>query len=122
MKKYIIGFILGGALAISLAAISQDKMEMHTFQSPCMSLEYLDKITEEYNELPILRADSVRKDGEENVSHVTVLYMNMETKSWTLAEKMTDSSYCIISVGSDMEPVKQEIRDKLQKSRKSKMN
>lgn len=119
MKKYLIGFILGGALAISVSAISEDKMEIRTFQTTCVTLNYLNKIAEQYDELPILRADSVRKDDGEDVSYVAVLYMNMKTKSWTLVEKISDNSYCVMGVGNGMEPVSQDIRDSIQKGRKN---
>ncbi len=119
MKKLLIGIIIGAGLTLGAYAVSQDKMQIRTFESPCMDINSLDKVLTEYNELPVLRADSVRKGEDDYIKHVTVLYMNIETSSWTLAEKMNDNLYCIISVGTGIAPVEKEIRDKIQKGRKN---
>lgn len=120
MKKIIAGLIAGSALVISAAATSEEKVGMQNVETPCVSLDYITKVTEEFGELPILRADSVRKEGDQHISHVAVLYINMETKSWTMAEKMNDKTYCIIAVGSGMMPVDKKVREDIQKDRRNK--
>ena len=34
----------------------------------------------------------------------TVMFMNVDTLSWTLAEKRGDNNYCITAVGQNVQP------------------
>ena len=101
IKKLLSTFLFFPALAIASAEI------IH-FESVCLNFASLEATVKEHNELPFVVAVAHRLDGEKKTFHPTVMFVNPKTKSWTLAEKLDDGSYCIIAVGSKLEPYKEK--------------
>ncbi len=71
----------------------------------CVSAQELTPVLEKFQEKPILKFSSHRVVGNSQGYLQAVLYMNPSTKTWTLVEQWAEDLYCIVSIGSDAEPV-----------------
>lgn len=93
--------------------------EIKTIPIPayCVPLQNLEDVLSEYEELPIIRAKSVRESEDKTSENALVLFVNQQKKTWTLVEKVSENSYCIIAIGHDLEPVPNSIIDDIQKRR-----
>lgn len=68
----------------------------------CIGLETLEKTLEEYKEISFVRGLSER----EPLGVVSlVMFVNPQTQTWTMVEKIGADKYCIIATGSKFEPV-----------------
>lgn len=65
---------------------------------PCGSMEEAQELLKQYGEKPMLQMNSSR--GESN--NTTILFVNPETKTYTLLEKVTDYHYCVVSSGDKL--------------------
>jgi hypothetical protein len=70
----------------------------------CVNTQSLYQIITEHGEKPMLTAISVRMIRDSEVPFATVLYVNSETKSWTLVEKIRDDVYCVVGMGDNIKP------------------
>jgi hypothetical protein len=113
MKKMLAGLLMMPAVAFSQAN-RVDEVKLNVL---CVSLETLEEVLTEYNELPMIRGKSHRADNSENP---VVVFMNAKTKSWTLIEKNKSGKYCILGVGENMEPVPNNIIEDIIKERQGK--
>lgn len=103
-------------MMVPLFAVPQDNKaneKIVPFPTSCMSLQNMDVLLNEFDELPLIRGKSFR-DGN---YHSLVVFMNRETKSFTIVEKINDKLYCALSIGENIEPVPQEIVDSIIKQR-----
>jgi transcription antitermination factor NusG len=108
-----------GLTAVLFSGIAQaQNKDTKVFEAICLSAENIEKVTKDFNELPYLRAVSDREDstGKNVNQYVMVLYINLETKTWTLVEKV-DKVYCVIASGDNMTVVSNEIRKNIEKQR-----
>ena len=76
-----------------------------TFRTPfdaiCTTQQIFGETMLKYGETPIMRGQSVRNvDGVMGFMN-TVLFMNLETGTWTLAEKITDNVFCVMAMGQN---------------------
>ena len=97
VKKLLSTLLFLPALAIGQSEIVQ-------FESICVPLEILEESMKKYGEKPFITSTGHRMFGDVKISHATVLFMNPETKTWTMVEKVESNSYCIIGIGSNMKP------------------
>lgn len=113
MKK-----MLATLLFMPVIAFSQsNEVEEISIPTFCTTIQPLNDMLSEYNELPLLRGKSERQIEGNPIQNSVVVFLNMETKTWTIVEKMIDGRYCVISAGSDFEPVPKEIIDRVIKER-----
>lgn len=98
--------ILIAALAmIPMTAFSQ------SYQLPieCGNEDNLKEMLRVYKEVPAFEMSTIRQSaatGNPMKIHTT-LYINFETKSWTLIEYFPgDKTYCVISSGEEITPAK----------------
>jgi hypothetical protein len=96
-KKLLSTLLFFPALAIG-------QVETVHFETICVPLEILEESMRKYGEKPFITSIGHRVFGDEKLSHATVLFMNTETKTWTMVEKIGPNSYCIIGIGSNMKP------------------
>ena len=91
------------AIAVNTTAVA-DESEL-TFRTPfdaiCTTQQIFGETIIKYGETPIMRGLSVRNINGATVFMNTVLFMNIETGSWTLAEKITDDVLCVIAMGQN---------------------
>ena len=100
-------------MMVPLIVVSQENKKnaekIVPFPISCMNLQNMDDILNEFDELPLIRGKSFR-DGN---YYSLVVFMNRETKSFTIVEKINDKTYCALSIGGNIEPVPQEITDSI---------
>jgi hypothetical protein len=113
MKKMLAGLLMMPAIAFSQAN-NAEEVKLNVI---CVNLQTLEDVLSEFNELPMIRGKSIRSDTTENP---LVLFMNAETKSWTLIERNNSGKYCILAVGEGMEPVPTKNIEDLIKERQRK--
>ena len=91
------------AIAVNTTAVA-DESEL-TFRTPfdaiCTTQQIFGETIIKYGETPIMRGLSVRNIDGATVFMNTVLFMNIETGSWTLAEKISDDVLCVIAMGQN---------------------
>ena len=87
-----------------LPALAIAQIETVHFESICTTSSTIEKTLKKFGEKPFITALGHRQIGDKNVFHSIVIFMNVETKTWSMFEKVDDDSYCIIAVGSKIEP------------------
>jgi len=117
MKK-----ILATLLFIPTLAFSQSNKNESIVNIPayCISIQKFGSLLTEFDELPFVRGKSTRDVNGRETTNSLVIFMNVRTKTWTIAEKVSDDKYCIIATGEDMEVVPQDIIDNIIKDRQQK--
>ena len=63
---------------------------------------------EEFGEEPMLRGESVRMTEQNPTVNIMVLFLNSQTRSWSLAEKVSEEVVCVMAVGEKLEPLDRE--------------
>jgi hypothetical protein len=105
MKKILATFLFMPVIAFS----QSDDVKTIDIPTHCISYEKLDSVLEEFDELPMIRGISSRETESGMIQSMMVLFMNKGKNSWTLVEKFDDQTYCILGVGTGMEPVPNNI-------------
>jgi hypothetical protein len=114
MKKMLAIILMVPTLVFSN---SEEKTTIKNTKVECVSINSLDEILKEFDELPFVRGISNRNSGQTTIQNSLVLFVNAKTGSWSLVEKTNDGLYCFLAVGMNFEPVPSEIIDKLQNKR-----
>jgi hypothetical protein len=114
MKK-----MLATLLFMPMIAFSQtDSIEKEKFIAYCSTINELDEMLSKYGELPALRGKSVRIENGE-VENSIVIFMNAESKTWTIVEKISSRKYCVVAVGHNFQPVPNDVIENLIKERQN---
>lgn len=71
------------------------------FDAICTTERIFAETLYHYGETPIMRGQSVRDINGVVVTMNTVLFMNLETGSWTMAERMSDDAFCVMAMGQN---------------------
>ena len=99
-------FALCFTLTLTLSANAQNDSD-YTFLTPfdaiCTTRMIFAETITRYGEVPIMRGKSLRNVNGALVPRPTVLFMNMQTGSWTMAEQMSEDAYCVTGMGQDWE-------------------
>jgi hypothetical protein len=114
MKK-----MLATLLFMPVIAFSQPNEEVN-LSTYCTSLNELEGVMAEFGELPALRGKTQRDIDGVPVENVLVIFMNPETKTWTIVERMSNGSFCVLSAGGALEAVPKDIVDNIIKNRQRK--
>jgi len=93
MKK----ILLGGLLLYSSLAYSQAQSML---QVMCFPLKALAEVLAEFKEEPFIIGEVERADKNGSDAGTMILFVNRETKTWTVAEKHKSGLYCILTGGS----------------------
>lgn len=104
MKKSIVGIL--AAVGILCAASVHGQTQVVNIPTTCATAEDLAELLAEYDETPALTMTSIRASKEKNkpTTNYTLMFINYETKSWTLIERMADNVFCIIGAGGSAAP------------------
>ena len=87
-----------------LPALAIAQVEYVNFETVCVSQKMLEESMTKHGEKPFITAVGHRFVGDKKVFNPVVMFMNPDTKSWTLVEKVEPNSFCVIGVGTKMEP------------------
>lgn len=97
MEKYL------AALAfVSLPAFSQEVITV-PIDAYCMTKDHMSEMLAEYEEKALMVGVSVRVVSGTEVSSPMVIFVNSETRSFTIAEKVNDR-YCVTAMGEKIKP------------------
>ena len=104
MKKSIVALLAAVGLLCAQSAWAQSQVV--NIPTACTTTEALAELLVEYDETPALTMTSVRASKEQNkpTTNPTLMFINYETKSWTLIERMSDNVFCIIGAGGSATP------------------
>jgi hypothetical protein len=104
MKKSIVALLAGVGLLCAQSAWAQSQVV--NIPTACTTVDALAELLVEYDETPALTMTSVRASKEQNnpTTNPTLMFINYETKSWTLIERMADNVFCIIGAGGSAAP------------------
>jgi hypothetical protein len=94
-------FLIAALLILPLSATANQNPVMVDLPVPCISLKTLAEVLEEFGEVPSMTMLTVRDNGRK---HSTVLFVNYQTKSWTLSERIAADTFCVIAVGENIAP------------------
>jgi hypothetical protein len=76
-----------------------------TVPATCVSAEEMVKMLLTFDEQASLSMISTREGADgKTVRHRTLLFINYETKSWTLIEKIPSGEFCVIASGEEVTP------------------
>ena len=104
MKKSIVALLATVGMLCAQSAWPQS--QVINIPTACTTTEALAALLAEYDETPALTMTSVRASKEKNKSttNYTLMFINYETKSWTLIERMSDNVFCVIAAGGSATP------------------
>jgi len=67
----------------------------------CGSLKDLSAVLAEYEEKPFATGETTRLIRGDKKVHVVLFFLNAKTGTWSVAEKVSDDIYCILSGGTN---------------------
>lgn len=112
MKKFITLLLC----APSLLFAQQYDIQQRSFQSPCLSSQQLTELVDEFEEVAFVRGLSQTVDAGK--FNPVVVFVNPDTKSYTIAQKQESDLYCILAVGHSFQPVPKDIQDEARQRHK----
>lgn len=105
MKKLITGL----AILAASAAVAQDYPDVEanvvTLSAYCIDIETLRDLTDEYDELPLMRSTSVRDHGDVVQQNPLVIFANNKSGSFTIIEEISPMEFCVIAIGNSFRDV-----------------
>ena len=108
MRRSIATLLSALACITASAQSESDYTFLTPFDAICTTKQiFADTITQ-YGEVPIMRGQSLRNVNGAMVVMNTVLFMNMQSGSWTLAEHMAEDAFCVVAMGQNWEVYKPE--------------
>jgi hypothetical protein len=87
-----------------LPALAIAQVDYVQFETVCVSKKMLDETVAKHGEKPFVIAVGHRLVDEKKVFHPVIMFMNPNTKTWTLVERIEPDTFCVVGVGSKMEP------------------
>jgi hypothetical protein len=94
--------LLLAALIFSSQSFAQNRISQ--FPTTCVTIESLAEVLHQYKENPAMTMDSSRETNGKVITNKLVLFINFETKTWTMAEKTYTDRYCVIAIGENINP------------------
>jgi hypothetical protein len=100
MKTKLIALLLA---ASSTVACSEPRVI--NIPATCVSAEEMIKMLIVFDEKVSLNMISTREGADgKTVRHPTLMFINYETKSWTLIEKIPSGEFCVVGAGQEITP------------------
>ena len=101
MKK-IISLLLGVVAGTVLAQDTGTEIQRKAF---CMDKKDLETLVDRFQEIPVARGINVFPAPSS-----LVIFINPDKKSFTVVERVSTDSYCVLAVGGDFEAVPESIQ------------
>lgn len=109
--------ILAGLLITASATAFAQDTQLVNIPSYCTSIKTLDEMLDKFNELPFAQSKSSREVDKKEVTNQLIVFINPDTRSYTIVEQFSPKHVCILAVGEDFKPVSPEVRDEIIKRR-----
>lgn len=94
---------LAGAVLFSSQALAQSTVQQ--FSAHCINGKSLAEVMEQFGEVPSLTMNSVREvKNNKAVENRAVLFINFDTKSWTMIERVAPDRFCVLATGEEITP------------------
>jgi hypothetical protein len=103
MDRYLIALIFPCVMMTNGCAASQPLVK-RSVETMCVDSLVLAQTLAEYGEKPALTMTNNRETPKGVESFATVLFVNYQTKSWTLVEQDSEDLYCVIGMGDHLMP------------------
>jgi len=105
MKKFatLLLFAISGLIN---PVIANSEITTVNFPIACSNMKALAAVLAEYKEQPAMTMNSVRDAGGAQMVNPLILFINYETKTWTLGERISQDVVCLIAVGDGITPYK----------------
>jgi len=97
MEKYLAALVF-----VSLPAFSQEIITV-PIDAYCVTKDHMAEILAEHEEKALMVGVSVRNVNNTEVTSPMVIFVNPETRSFTIAEKVNDR-YCVVGMGEKLKP------------------
>lgn len=98
--KFLLAVAAG--LLISSQAVAQNSQR---YDAVCINIDSLAELVDEFGEDPSLVMTSIRETQRGGQVEIpTVLFVNYETKTWTMVERVTKDRFCVIATGENIKP------------------
>ena len=81
----------------------------------CVDFQQLTEVLDKYKELPTVHGISTSMIDGIARKFSMVIFVNATNRTYTIAEKISETGYCIIAMGDNMEPVPQGMPIQLEK-------
>jgi hypothetical protein len=104
MKKSIASLLATVGMLCAQSVYGQTQVV--NIPTTCATAEALGELLVAFDETPALTMTSIRESKEKNKPTInrSLMFINYETKSWTLIEHMADNVFCIIGSGGSATP------------------
>ena len=103
MRPNLIAFMI--LLAPMVGGCAAEKpFVMRSVETVCVNSVVLAETLGKYGERPALTMTNNREIAGRVESFATVLFVNYDTKSWTMAEQVKEDLYCVIGMGDHLSP------------------
>jgi uncharacterized protein YcfL len=103
MRLNLIACVVLSTLMIGGCSAAQP-LVMRSVQTVCVNSAVLAETLAKYGERPALTMTNNREIAGQVESFATVLFVNYDTKSWTMAEQVKEDLYCVIGMGDHLSP------------------
>ncbi len=84
--------------------IADSEITTVDFPIACSNMTVVAATLAEFKEKPAMVMNSVRDAGGRQITHPLVLFINYETTTWTLGERISQDVVCLIAVGYGIKP------------------
>jgi hypothetical protein len=102
--RALVALLLAATVNTGATATNEEEYTFLTpFDAICTTKQIFAETIARYGEVPIMRGQSLRNVNGAMVVMNTVLFMNMQTGSWTLAEHMGEDAFCVVAMGQNWE-------------------
>ena len=113
MKKLIAMFLLMPTLV--LANSEKPSLQISTYETVCLSAKDLSNLIDEFKEIPYVRGVSKPVVGDDS-SLPLVIFVNPQSKTFTIVERASKDIYCILAVGANFQPVPKDLQDEVKEN------
>ena len=110
MKKIIAMFLLMPTLVF--ANSEKPSLQVSTYETVCLSAKDLTSLVDEFKEIPYVRGVSKPVVGDDS-SLPLVIFVNPQSKTFTIVERAGADIFCILAVGANFQPVPKELQDEV---------
>jgi hypothetical protein len=98
----LFSLLLASVLILPVHTFAQNRILQ--FPATCVNITTLAELLHEFKEQPAMTMLSNRPSGDEFVTNASVLFINYTTKTWTMAEQISNERYCVIATGENIKP------------------